>query len=72
MLINPRLKSIAEFLDGNHHFVIPHYQRGYRWEDRQILDLLDDILEFQDEIKKKTSDKTGEFYCLQPIVVLKR
>ena len=71
-LINPRLKSIAEFLDGNHHFFIPYYQRGYRWEERQILDLLKDILEFQDEIKKKPGDKTGEFYCLQPIVVLKR
>lgn len=70
-LINPRLKSIAEFLDGNHHFIIPSYQRGYRWEERQIIDLLNDIYEFQEEIKKKTGDKIGEFYCLQPIVVLK-
>jgi uncharacterized protein with ParB-like and HNH nuclease domain len=70
-LINPRLKSIAEFLDGNHHFVIPSYQRGYRWEERQIIDLLNDIYEFQEEIKKKTNNKIGEFYCLQPIVVLK-
>jgi uncharacterized protein with ParB-like and HNH nuclease domain len=65
------LKSIAEFLDGKHHFVIPSYQRGYRWEERQIIDLLNDIYEFQEEIKKKTGDKNGEFYCLQPIVVLK-
>lgn len=69
-LINPRLKSIADFLDGNHHFIIPSYQRGYRWEERQIIDLLNDIYEFQEEIKKKTENKTGEFYCLQPIVVL--
>ena len=71
-LINPRLKSIAEFLDGNHHFVIPSYQRGYRWEERQIFDLLNDILEFQKKIqeKRKKTDVSGEFYCLQPIVVL--
>jgi len=74
-LLNPRLKSIAEFLDGNHHFIIPSYQRGYRWEKRQILDLLEDIYEFQDEIKEKKENgkyPTGEFYCLQPIVVLKK
>jgi uncharacterized protein with ParB-like and HNH nuclease domain len=69
---NPRLKSIAEFLDGKHHFFIPYYQRGYRWEERQIVDLLDDILEFQNNIKNKEGNKSGEFYCLQPIVVLKR
>ncbi len=71
-LINPRLKSISEFLDGNHHFIIPSYQRGYRWEERQIVDLLNDIYEFQEEVKKKTDNKIGEFYCLQPIVVLKK
>ncbi|URC14828.1 DUF262 domain-containing protein [Flavobacterium sp. B183] len=71
-IINPRLKSIAEFLDGSHHFIIPSYQRGYRWEERQIIDLLNDIYEFQEDIKKKTDNKIGEFYCLQPIVVLKK
>ncbi|MCR5862309.1 DUF262 domain-containing protein [Flavobacterium sp. J372] len=70
-IVNPRLKSIAEFLDGEHHFIIPSYQRGYRWEERQIEDLLNDIYEFQEDIKKKTDNKIGEFYCLQPIVVLK-
>ena len=45
-------------------FFIPSYQRGYRWKERQILDLLEDIIEFQKKEKEK-----GEFYCLQPIVV---
>jgi uncharacterized protein with ParB-like and HNH nuclease domain len=70
---NPRLKAIAEFLDGNHHFIVPSYQRGYRWEERQVIDLLDDISEFQRNIKSKKAkrkDTTGEFYCLQPIVVV--
>ncbi len=48
-------------------FFIPAYQRGYRWEKRQVIDLLEDILEFQQKDKEK-----GEFYCLQPIVVTER
>ncbi|MGB5792714.1 DUF262 domain-containing protein, partial [Poseidonibacter sp.] len=56
------LKTIDEII--NKHFFIPSYQRGYRWDDRQVLDLLDDIDEFTH--KKKTQD---EFYCLQPIVI---
>jgi len=48
-------------------FYIPFYQRGYRWTERQVLDLLEDILEFQ----TKKAKQDGEFYCLQPIVVSK-
>lgn len=44
-------------------FFIPNYQRGYRWDIRQIHDLLDDICHFYEN----ASD--GEFYCLQPIIV---
>ena len=62
---NFRLKSVAEFLDGNHHFYIPSYQRGYRWDKKQVEDLLKDIWDFA----KKTNYEDGEFYCLQPIVV---
>ena len=60
---NFRLKAIAEFLDGNHHFYIPSYQRGYRWIKKQVDDLLKDIWDFAKDAKK------GDFYCLQPIVV---
>ena len=45
-------------------FFIPAYQRGYRWQERQVEELLNDILEFQKKEKEE-----GEFYCLQPIVV---
>ncbi|MDH6343741.1 uncharacterized protein with ParB-like and HNH nuclease domain [Parabacteroides sp. PFB2-12] len=48
----------------NKNFFIPAYQRGYRWKERQVLDLLEDILEFYKKDKEK-----GEFYCLQPVVV---
>lgn len=60
------LKSISELLGK--HFYIPSYQRGYRWEEQQIIDLLNDILEFQ----KKGKKDEGEFYCLQPLIVTKK
>uniref|UniRef100_UPI003FED4049 GmrSD restriction endonuclease domain-containing protein n=1 Tax=Candidatus Limisoma sp. TaxID=3076476 RepID=UPI003FED4049 len=35
------------------HFIIPPYQRGYRWESRQIEELLDDLLDFVKSMKSK-------------------
>ena len=35
------LKSISDILGMNFH--IPKYQRGYRWTEQQVLDLLNDI-----------------------------
>lgn len=43
---NFRPKSITEFLDGKHNFIIPSYQRGYRWNLKEIKDLLLDINSF--------------------------
>ena len=57
-----RPKSVAEFLDGQHHFLIPSFQRGYRWGDKQVRDLLDDMLSF-------VRAKSTVSYFLQPIVV---
>jgi len=65
---NLELKSINELLDKS--FFIPSYQRGYRWEDRQVLDLLEDIYEFSRK-KERNQLQSKEFYCLQPIVVKK-
>ena len=61
------LKPINDLL--TERFYVPSYQRGYRWTERQVGDLLSDIWEFQasSEGKEKAS-----FYCLQPIVVKKR
>ena len=47
-------------------FNIPHYQRGYRWGKQEVEELLNDLLEFSKPLNK------GLFYCLQPIVVLKK
>ena len=60
------LKSIEKILDKE--FMIPAYQRGYRWTDQQVIDLLDDILEFEKKFEKNGTD---DFYCLQPLVVKK-
>src|SRR5574344_745426 len=37
--------AIGELLDGR-YFYIPSYQRGYRWTDKQVGDLLRDLLCF--------------------------
>lgn len=56
------LKTIMELLGMR--FFIPNYQRGYRWAQQQVTDLLDDLNEFE--------PKDDGFYCLQPLVVKKR
>ena len=58
------LKSVKELLGMK--FFIPSYQRGYRWTDQQVRDLLNDLWEFA---QKK--NKEYEFYCVQPLVVRK-
>ena len=59
------LKSVSKLFE--YDFLIPEYQRGYRWTETEVKQLLIDIWEFS-----KREDKVkGEFYCLQPIVVKK-
>lgn len=55
---------IADLLDGKHHFVIPSFQRGYRWEEKQVTDLLEDIKQFANDDNVKSDS-----YFLQPVVV---
>lgn len=47
--------------DINGEFVLPDYQRGYRWTSDEVKLLLDDIYE-----------NGNNPYCLQPVVVKKR
>jgi uncharacterized protein with ParB-like and HNH nuclease domain len=58
-------KPIAELLGMN--FFIPSYQRGYRWTEQQVEDLLEDINAFIPLPICNSNKKT--WYCLQPIVV---
>lgn len=64
------LKSVNELFD--YSFFIPSYQRGYRWTTTQVAQLLDDIWQFAINPPKQEENKEKPFYCLQPIVVLKR
>ena len=57
--------AVAELLNGKYSFVIPSFQRGFRWEKKQITDLLEDIDRFSKE-------KDSKVYYLQPIVVKKQ
>lgn len=57
-------KLINELLDEK--FFVPSYQRGYRWEERQVRDLLDDFYEFS-----SIHTDAKDVYCLQPVVVTK-
>ena len=57
------LKPVKDLLGMN--FFIPDYQRGYRWTERQALDLLNDIWIFADN----NSSADDEIYCIQPLVV---
>ncbi len=60
------LKSVSELIGMK--FFIPSYQRGYRWTEQQVKDLLDDVNEFKPE---KVEGKEDTWYCLQPLVVRK-
>ena len=66
---NIELKSVSELLgrEKKKKFFIPSYQRGYRWTERQVKDLLDDVNDFQPEKNKDSDEET--WYCLQPLVV---
>ena len=57
-----KVTAVSELLGMN--FFIPGYQRGYRWAEQQVNDLLNDINEFEPE--------NDSWYCLQPLVVMKK
>jgi uncharacterized protein with ParB-like and HNH nuclease domain len=59
-------RSVGSLLTES--FFVPKYQRGYRWEEKQVTELLEDIRMF-----KPITNNNGqtEWYCLQPLVVRK-
>lgn len=65
---NISIKPISDLLTFN--FFIPSYQRGYRWTEQQVTELLNDINEFSPKEIDNSNEKT--WYCLQPIVVKKK
>ena len=68
MAENLKLLTINQLLGEN--FYIADYQRGYRWIDKQVFALLNDIWAFAKMPLSRI--KENEFYCLQPIVVKRK
>ena len=68
-----KLKSVSALLVDEEgmpaRYWIPAYQRGYRWTETQVVQLLDDIWDF---IQNCGAEGSSSFYCLQPLVVCKR
>lgn len=56
----------TKYLQGEEKFVIPPYQRGYKWGDTAVRQLLNDIYDFN------YMEDSDEFYCLQNITIVKR
>lgn len=62
---NLELKTVNDL--NEYEFVIPAYQRGYRWTTQEVTDLLNDVNEFVPKQISDSDEKT--WYCLQPIVL---
>lgn len=52
---------VKDLKDKN--FLVPNYQRGYRWTEDEVVALLDDL---------KEAKEANVDYCLQPLIVLSR
>lgn len=61
------LKTMADLGNEAVEFYIDAYQRGYRWTESEVRDLLEDIYDFS----QSGYEITDRFYCLQPIIVTK-
>ena len=48
-------------------FFVPTYQRGYKWTETQVKELLEDLYDFV-----STKKDENDYYCLQPIIVKKK
>lgn len=62
------LVTVKQLIDTRPRFFVPAYQRGYRWNGEQAVQLIDDLLDFA----CKHGSHSDRFYCLQPLVVKSR
>ena len=49
------------------HYLIPSYQRGYRWTELHVQALLEDIDAF---LRRQSVGATMQSYAIQPIVLV--
>lgn len=52
-------------------YIIPKYQRGYRWTKDNVMKLLEDIYEGINVENIENYYKSKKFYCIQPLVVMR-
>ena len=64
------LKSVrtvfSEAINNGKHFIVPSYQRGYKWNRENVFKLLDDLKSFE----KSNRDNPNSFYCIQNITIV--
>ena len=53
----------------SYRFIIPAFQRGYRWETVQVHELLDDIYTNYKKYFYSDLRKESKWYCIQPLVL---
>ncbi|URZ86715.1 DUF262 domain-containing protein [Floricoccus penangensis] len=63
-------RNVKDIISEPIRYLIPAYQRGYRWGKKQVIDLLNDIWEWG-KIQSKLPTSENTKYCLQPIVLKK-
>jgi uncharacterized protein with ParB-like and HNH nuclease domain len=56
----------SEAINNGKQFVVPSYQRGYKWNRENVFKLLDDLKNFE----KSNWDKLNSFYCIQNITIV--
>ena len=65
------LKTLSDIQNQGLTFYIDAYQRGYRWTEIEVRDLLEDIHEFS-KCGYAANPSVSKFYCLQPIIITKQ
>ena len=63
------LPNVQDILDRGYSFLVPKYQRGYRWTKDQASRLMQDLCDFYFEQSKKSEEERCPFYSLQVLVV---
>ncbi len=64
--MNEIILETRKVIDIEGKFIVPSYQRGYRWGEEEVKRLLEDVASVEDKETHVTRN-----YCLQPIVVRK-
>lgn len=64
---NPQWLSVKDIVSKYKKFNVPSLQRTYRWGEKEITLLLNDLYEFYNTNK----DSTNDFYPLQPLILKK-